>query len=247
MKHLKLFDDFFINQQFKIDIQTINYINDHISYEEYESYIFEDINEGIVSDVINWIEEKVINVICTFALSLKNFINKVMQNRIVKRFIKIADKVIGYLKKFKEKYPNLTKFIFVGTILILIILISTQSTEAAEIVKQSDGTSQLITNHTDDCNAAINFIDIHEDKIRELYKEFDDVDFVISDAKTYLNDMKDGKPNLSYSDESKMIAKTSLDHMKSLIKGANDKNEIDSMERLLHSIEEGSKHIFRTW
>jgi hypothetical protein len=227
----------------KIDKMALKYINEQITIEELEKYMFEDINEGL-SDIFNYVKTKILDVFYTFILKAKD-----VASNILTKVISLASKTIAWLNKFYEKHPVLAKAIVIFIIIVIIMILSSQSAHAADIVNQH-GAAHLNVSHAESCNAAIQFIDVNNADLTKILHEHgkDGVDAskILFEAKTYAKDMMDGKFDdpLHLSKEGIALGKTALHQVQELIKTSNQNHDTALMNKIMNLISEGSKHVW---
>jgi len=244
MKHLKKYESFL--ESVKLDKTTLNYINGDITDLEFENYLFSGINENLIEDAIKWVKEKVLNIIFTFIKK----INDVKESKMVVKFVSFLNKIIDSLKKFREKHPTLTKVIMISIIVIIVLMLSSESAHAAEIIN-SGGKSQLSATKADECNAAIGFIETHREFIMGSLKEKFGIDNsidasqVILKAESYIKHIQNGTPDFSGDDKAaQATAKTALKFINDVISESNKNNDVTEMNNILKWITEGTKHVF---
>jgi hypothetical protein len=239
MKNILTFESFTqtINKENpNINEYALQYLNDEITSSQLEKYIFQN-NEGVVGDAINYVKNKVIDVFYTFmikAMNIKNVLTKIVE---------FGKKIFGYLKKFSEKHPTLTKAIMIFILMVIIFAITSQSSQAAEIVN-----GKLHMTNVDEINAAYGFIDQNYTDLLKGHATGIDAERIAFEAKVYLKDIIDGKLDspIELKHEAVALAKSAIKTMQEAVNNVNDKQDSSQLSTILKYVKEGMSHVLTT-
>jgi hypothetical protein len=230
MNKILNFDSFTKNKN--IDTQAVKYLNNEITLEQLENYVFKT-NEGVIGDFLNYVKTKIVDIFYTFlikSLEVKDILMKV---------VNFAKSIIGKLIKFKEKHPTLAKVIFIFIIMVIILIVSAQSSQAHELVN-----GKLHMTNTDELNAAFGFIDQNHAQILGDHIKGVDADKVAMEAEVYLKSLINGtKPPISIGHEGETLAKLAIDSVKHLVDVANTKSDTKLLSEILNHMKNGMHHV----
>lgn len=240
MKNIKNYNDFILEG--KHNKYAYMYIYNQISEKEFNDYLFSELmNESIIDNikkVYNDIKERLLDTFFTFIVEAQKTGVKILT-----KVLNIASKWITWLKKFHDKHPTLTKVIVIFIIMVILMILSSGTAHAADIVNNTSGKVHLNTTHIDACNGAIHFIDVNSVDLKNITGADDQT---LLQAKTYIKDMMDGKldsPEM-ITKQAKAVGETALKTINNLINQANNNNDVGMMKKIANLIGEGGKHVW---
>lgn len=221
------------NNMCSLDYMAEDFLKGNISESELFNYCTS-LNEGKVSDAILYAKDKILNVLFTFMQKSKNISNKVLS-----KVLSFISKIMGWLKKFQKKHPILSKAIFIFIIFIIIMLVTTQSAQAVEIVNNN-----IKLDDTDILNTAYGFIDAnYKDLLSSSTDNPVDAEQIATQAKMYLKDIQDGKMDLpTLKKESIALAKAAISTVNDLVNKVNDTQDTNLLTKIIGFMKQGMSH-----